>query len=170
MTTVTSIQYAGMLANFIVHELHNFPQQIDNTWFQHDGATAHTAWISTAAIRRLFGNRVISRNGEGAWPPGSPDLTACDFFLWGHFKCDVYRTPPTATEEHKARIREEIARIPVAMLRRVMHNVAHRLQECLRREESYLQEITSRYEIQQWHTLYYSLASVHISNVCALFY
>jgi hypothetical protein len=42
-TTVTSIQYVGKLENFIVHELHNFPQQIDNTWFQEDGTTAHTA-------------------------------------------------------------------------------------------------------------------------------
>jgi hypothetical protein len=49
-TTVMSIQYAGMLENFIVHELHNFPQQTNNTWFQQDGATAHTARISMATV------------------------------------------------------------------------------------------------------------------------
>jgi hypothetical protein len=80
-----------------------------------------------ATVWWLFGNRVISRNGEVAWPPRSPDLTACDFFLWSHLKIEVYRTRSPATEELKARIRVEIARIPVAMLRRVIYNVAHRL-------------------------------------------
>ena len=49
-------------------------------WFQQDGATAHTAVISIAALRRLFPQRVISRFGDVPWPPLSPDLTAPGFF------------------------------------------------------------------------------------------
>jgi len=54
-------------------------------------ATAHTAVISIAALRRLFPQRVISRFGDVPWPPRSPDLTAPGFFLWGLFekKCTV---------------------------------------------------------------------------------
>jgi len=50
-------------------------------WFQQDGATAYTAVISIAALRRLFPRRVISRFGDVPWPPFSPDLTAPDFFF-----------------------------------------------------------------------------------------
>jgi len=48
-------------------------------------ATAHTAVISIAALRRLFPQRVISRFGDVPWPPRSPDLTAPDFFSVGLF-------------------------------------------------------------------------------------
>jgi hypothetical protein len=37
--------------------------------FQQDGATAHTAVISIAALRRLFPQRVISRFSNVPWPP-----------------------------------------------------------------------------------------------------
>ena len=36
-----------------------------------------------AAARELFGNHVISRFGDIPWPPRSPDLSVCDFFLVG---------------------------------------------------------------------------------------
>ena len=31
------------------------------------------------------------------WPPRSPDLTICDFFLWGYVKDRVYVPPLPAT-------------------------------------------------------------------------
>jgi hypothetical protein len=34
-------------------------------------------------VRNLFPNHVISRYGDIIWPARSPDLSACDFFLWG---------------------------------------------------------------------------------------
>ena len=54
--------------------------------FQQDGATAHTAVISIAALRLLFPQWVISRFGDVSWPPRSPDLTAPDFFSVGLFE------------------------------------------------------------------------------------
>lgn len=135
------MRYVAMLETFVAHELRNFPQVIENTWFQQDGATSHTARISMAAVRQLFGNRVISRNGDISWPPRSPDLTVCDFFLWGHLKSKVYRSRPATTEELKTKIREEIANIPVEMFRRVMQNVPKRLQECLRRDGGHLLDV-----------------------------
>ena len=29
------------------------------------------------------------KNGDWPWPPRSPDLTVCDFFLWGHVKQNI---------------------------------------------------------------------------------
>ncbi|KAG8338065.1 K(lysine) acetyltransferase [Homalodisca vitripennis] len=44
-------------------------------YFSKDGATSHTAILSMAALRRLFGERIISRNANVTWPLRSPDLS-----------------------------------------------------------------------------------------------
>jgi hypothetical protein len=31
--------------------------------------------------------------GLTTWPPRSPDFNTCDFYLWGHMKALVYKTP-----------------------------------------------------------------------------
>jgi hypothetical protein len=42
-------------------------------------------------INQVFGDRVVSR---GLWPPQSPDLNPCDFYLWGKLKDKVYVNNP----------------------------------------------------------------------------
>jgi len=141
--TVTSARYVAMLENFVAEKLENFPD-LDNPWFQQDGATAHTARSSMAAVRQLFGNRIISRFGDIHWPPRSPDLSACDFFLWGHIKSKVYVTRPTTLLQLKTRIQEVIALIPMEMLQRVMQNLHTRFQECIERNGHHLTDIIYR--------------------------
>ncbi|KAJ4436748.1 hypothetical protein ANN_16880 [Periplaneta americana] len=49
-----------------------------------------------SAINHLtatFGERLIPHGGLIAWPPRSPDLTSCEFFIWGSMKDMVYSTP-----------------------------------------------------------------------------
>jgi len=75
--TVNADRYVEMLQNFFTPQLARFPVN-ENTLFQQDGATSHTARMSMNAV-----NRVVSRNGDIPWPPLSPDLTPCDYFLWG---------------------------------------------------------------------------------------
>ncbi|UYV75217.1 hypothetical protein LAZ67_12002945 [Cordylochernes scorpioides] len=53
-------------------------------------------------------NRVISRHFIYQWPPRSPDLTPCDFWLWGYIKSCVYRCRPTTLAMLKASIRWHI--------------------------------------------------------------
>ena len=45
------------------------------------------------------------------WPPRSPDLTPCDFFLWGHIKNQVYSSPPATLEILRERIESEFDRL-----------------------------------------------------------
>jgi len=142
-TTVTSVRYVAMLENFVAEKLENLPGLV-NPWFQQDGATAHTARPSMAAVRQLFGNQIISRFGDIQWPPRSPDLSACDFFLWGHLKNKVYSTRPSTLLQLKKRIQEEIALIPMDMLQRVMQNLHTRFQECIQRKGHHLTEIIFR--------------------------
>jgi len=89
----------------------NLPPNNGTLWFQQEGATAHTAVISIAALRRLFPQRVISRFGDVPWPPRSPDLRAPDFFLWGYLKNKVYSTRPIDLHALKENLREEIAKL-----------------------------------------------------------
>lgn len=135
--TVNSERYVNMIETFLTNEI----DVNESTWFQQDGATAHTARISMAALRHLFGDRLISRNGNMNWPARSPDLSMCDYFLWGFLKDSVYRSRPRTINELKARIRDTIATISIEMLRRVTLNLCSRLQECVRREGRHLQDV-----------------------------
>jgi hypothetical protein len=62
------------------------------------------------------------------WPARSPDLTPCDFFLWGFLKAKVYARRPGTIEQLKEAIRQEIAAIPPAMIRKAMDNFRERFQ------------------------------------------
>jgi len=87
--TVTSQRYTEMINEILSP---NLPPNNGTLWFQLDGAMAHMAVISIAALRRLFPQRVISRFSDVLWPPRSPDLTAPDFFSVGvirKVKCTV---------------------------------------------------------------------------------
>ena len=86
--SVTSARYVQMLNNFLAPELAR--RGIANIWFQQDGATAHTARMSMGVVQEMFPGRVLSRNGDLSWPARSPDLTMCDYFLWGYLKSKVY--------------------------------------------------------------------------------
>jgi hypothetical protein len=48
----------------------------------------------------------------GVWPSRSPNVTPCDFFLWGYVKDQVYVPPlPASIPELKVRIRTAIETI-----------------------------------------------------------
>jgi len=87
-----------------------------------------------AAVRNLFPNHVISRYGDITWPARLPYLSACNLFLWGYVKSQVFKAPaPHTVQELKHRIQPEVKRIPVEMLQRVMGDVRKKLTECLER-------------------------------------
>ena len=61
------------------------------------------------------------------WPPRSPDLTPCDFFLWGYIKDTVYVPPlPQNLDELKNRIRTAITSVTPHILSRVWQEVEYR--------------------------------------------
>lgn len=135
--TVNAQRYSEMLHSFFIPQLRQHGMN-NETLFQQDGATSHTARVSMNVLNNVFPNRVISRNGAISWPPRSPDLTVCDFFLWGYLKSKVFEQRPPTLGELKRRIRLEIERIPQRMLRDVMGSFRNRLQECLNREGHHL--------------------------------
>ncbi|GFS63213.1 transposable element Tc3 transposase [Trichonephila clavipes] len=78
-----------MITNFFIPELNN--HDVQELWFQQDGATCHTARATIDLLKDTFGDRLISRFGPVNWPPRSCDLTPLDYFLWGYVKSLVYR-------------------------------------------------------------------------------
>ncbi|EFN84939.1 hypothetical protein EAI_03860, partial [Harpegnathos saltator] len=129
--------------------------------WQQDGATAHTAQDTMAALRRVFGpNRLISRGSRFPWPRRSPDLSAADYFLWGYLKDRVYgdrvehrragdvdrddrraRRPRTIDELKAAIVREvDALNEPSArsLLRAVMENLVAQAKECSRERGGHL--------------------------------
>ncbi|GFT58622.1 uncharacterized protein TNCV_1250761 [Trichonephila clavipes] len=82
--TVNGDRYRAMITNFFIPELNN--HDVQQLWFQRDGATCHTARATIDLLKDTFGDRLISRFGPVNWPPRSCDLTPLDYFLWGYVK------------------------------------------------------------------------------------
>ncbi|GFX76761.1 uncharacterized protein TNCV_664681 [Trichonephila clavipes] len=81
-----------MITNFFIPELNN--HDVQELWFQQDGATCHTARATIDLLKDTLGDRLISRFGPVNWPPRSCDLTPLDYFLWGYVKSLVYADKP----------------------------------------------------------------------------
>jgi len=78
----------------------------------------HTARISLGVLQQMFPGRLVSLRGDIGWPARSPDLSMCDFFLWGYFKDKVFRHRPHTIEDLKQKITEEIEAKPVETCRK----------------------------------------------------
>lgn len=127
--TVTAARYREMLSSFLFPKLDEIT--LGDVWFQQDGATAHTARDTMQLLREHFPERLISLRGDHPWPARSPDLTPCDFFLWGYLKSIVYNDRPQTLLHLKNNIRNAIADIPVSMLERVEENFKKRVSQCI---------------------------------------
>lgn len=80
---------------------------------------------SSKVLERETPNSWIGRCGEDdlallKWPPRSPDLTVCDFFLWSYVKDKAYIPPIAQTlQELRERICVTVTTINQPMLARV---------------------------------------------------
>lgn len=134
--TLNGARYLDLINNRILPRLQEtHGDRLNRTWWIQDGAPAHR----TAAVREkltdVFGNRIIALNHGIEWPPRSPDLTPCDFFLWGYLKSKVYSSPPRDTDELKQRIENEVNLLKgdAALVRRAVAGMRKRMQRCIQR-------------------------------------
>lgn len=91
--------------------------------FQQDGATPHTACIVQNWLTDHFGTKFWNKQ---RWPPRSPDLNPCDFFLWGYLKSKVYKPLPKNLDDLKANIEREIKNIDKTVLKSTFLNFEKR--------------------------------------------
>ncbi|GFT88716.1 putative DD41D transposase [Trichonephila clavipes] len=110
---------------FFIPELNN--HDVQELWFQQDGATCHTAHAAIDLLKDTFGDRLISRFGPVNWPPRSCDLTPLDYFLWAYVKSLVYADKPQTLDHLEDKIRRVMADIRPQMLEKVIENFTSRL-------------------------------------------
>ncbi|GFY08206.1 DUF4817 domain-containing protein [Trichonephila clavipes] len=123
--TVNGDRYRAMITNFFIPELNN--HDVQELWFQQDGATCHTVRATIDLLKDTFGDRLISRFGPVNWPPRSCDLTPLDYFLWSYAKSLVYADKPQTLNHLEDNIRRVIADIRPQMLEKVIKNWTSRL-------------------------------------------
>jgi len=105
--TVTGRSYLEMLTNWSIPQL---AAERHDYLFQQDGAPPHWHLAVRTFLNKHLPNRWIGHAGQNdqvfwEWPLRSPDLTVCDFFLWGYVKDRVYVPPlPTIVDELQERI------------------------------------------------------------------
>ena len=75
--------------------------------WQQDGAPPHYGRNVREYLDEMF-PEWIGRRGTTEWPPRSPDLTPCDFSLWGIVKDRVYAQKPRDTDHLKSLIIQEL--------------------------------------------------------------
>ncbi|GFT44071.1 DNA-directed RNA polymerase subunit [Trichonephila clavipes] len=113
------------ITNFFIPELNN--HDVQELWFQQDGATCHKARATIDLLKDTFGDRLISRFGPVNWPPRSCDLTPLDYFLWRYVKSLVYADKPQTLDHLEDNIRRVIDDIRPQMLEKVIDNWTSRL-------------------------------------------
>ncbi|KAJ8959825.1 hypothetical protein NQ318_011558 [Aromia moschata] len=103
-------------------------------YFMHDGAPPHFARIVREYLHEQFPGRWIGRGNDApiSWPPLSPDLNPCDFFIWGDSKQKVYSVSIEKEEQLWSRIQNADQELQNAeTLRRVHFNFLHRIDFCI---------------------------------------
>ncbi|GBO00911.1 hypothetical protein AVEN_86610-1 [Araneus ventricosus] len=119
--TVNETRYESLLRNQLIPAL----QQRGCV----DGAPPHIATPVKQLLNLHFENdRIISRHFPTAWPPRSPDLNPCDFWLWGYLEDVVYGGPIANLAELKNRIKQDIHNITTETLRSVVEHAVLRFQ------------------------------------------
>lgn len=82
--TVNFFPCREMMNNFIWPQIAKLDPE--ETWFQQDGASYHTAYVRMGLLNTKFEGRVIPRHGDVDCPLRSCDLTSLDSFLWDFLK------------------------------------------------------------------------------------
>ena len=86
-------------------------------WFIQDGARPHTANVVLDFLYETFNLRVMSHRfperheGGKFWPPHSPDINPCNFFLWDFLKEKVFQSRP----ENLAQLRAHVVKLCSAL-------------------------------------------------------
>lgn len=90
-----------MLQNWLFPQIED---DSDDFIFVQDGALPHFSQHVRRYLNNTIPERWIGRGGAEdqlyrRWPPRSPDITPCDFYLWGYVKERVFIPPMPDTLE-----------------------------------------------------------------------
>ena len=104
-----------------------------------DGAPPHFALTVREWLDNHFPGRWLGRRGPLEWPARSPDLTPCDFFLWGWVKEEIYRRRPQTLSELETLIQTVLTSVPLDFLLKSVDAIPQRLQTLVERTGSHIE-------------------------------
>ena len=121
--------------NVIQRDFHTHNIDRDSMWWQQDGASCHTSNATMRYLRGQFPGRLMSKRGDWPWPPRSPDLTVCDFFLWGYLKHQIWNVPHDEQPHNLRELREAIVaacrNLDAQMIRNSFDCMLTRARKCI---------------------------------------
>ena len=134
--TLNAEMYYDFLDNTLINFLEDIPLNLrQNMWHQQDGTPPHRARLVKQWLNTHFQNRWIGIGGAMTWPPRSPDLNPCDFYLWGHLKQLVYAVNIIDHNQLMHRIQEAATNIRTNINSlRVQQSMIRRCEACIEAE------------------------------------
>lgn len=131
--SVNQFSYRVLLEESVLPRIMELYDDMENVFFQQDGAPAHFAISVRRYLEEVFGDNWIGRGGPDLrWPARSPDLTPPDFFLWGVLKDFVYKDPrPRDIPSLQERIVAGCENISLEIIQKVCDSVPERFRKCL---------------------------------------
>ncbi|EZA62935.1 hypothetical protein X777_15527 [Ooceraea biroi] len=75
------------------------------------------------------------------WPPYSPDLNPCDFFLWGYIKDHCYAENPDTVSDLVVAIKKVVSNIKDDMLEKVFTSFRKRIDFCTNSDGAHFENI-----------------------------
>lgn len=141
--TVTGASYLDALQQWLFPQLEE--GEPENFIWQQDGAPPHwhmevRDWLNDVVPDRWIGRKGPNDRACFAWPPRSPDLTPCDFYLWGFIKDHVY-VPPLPADLPDLRIEAVVATITPDTLIKVWEELAYRLDVCRVTNDAHIEHL-----------------------------
>ena len=122
-------EYLNLLRDRIIPSLLN--TQINNIWYQQDGAPPHNTAAVTEYLHQTFQENWIGNRGPVRWPARSPDLTPLDFYYWPYMRQKVYNAIPIVdVEDLKNRITAVSESIPPIHIENAIRSFYDRLSYC----------------------------------------
>ena len=144
---VNSASYLELLNESVLPELfREFNGQFVNgrfqrLWWAQDGAPPHRSTEITDWLAEIFRDHVIALHHDPEWPPRSPDLTPCDYFLWGYVKSKVFVSPPDSIDDLKNRISQTFTDLKASrvLIRRAVRDMIRRVNLCFERDRCHVE-------------------------------
>jgi hypothetical protein len=96
------------------------------------------------------------------WPPHSPDINPCDFFLWSFLKEKVFQRRPANVVQLRAHIVQLCRVLSEDLCRQVVTNIKVRLQDVVRQNGGHIEHVI--------YSLGTILQAIVINSIPVLYY
>jgi hypothetical protein len=147
-TIVNQSNYQNMIKNYFEPELRKkVGIVLMNKFSCKTGASPHTAKKTMVLLEKIFGGRITSIKSTDIWPPYSPDLNPCDYFLWGFLKDRVFSENIGNISLLKEKIKQVCAEITEEMCERVLNNLLFRLNYCVMKNGKHFSNVMKKSRI-----------------------